>query len=110
MRCGASKKTSVRGSAASAVKPARRSPGLRGGKPSKQNRSHGRPDTARAVVTALGPGATLTGTPASIAARTRRNPGSDTLGMPPSVTTATVEPLTRAAASSPVRRCSLPSK
>ena len=66
---------------------ARRSPVLRGGKPSKQNRSEGRPDRARAVVTALGPGAEVTGTPAASAARTSRNPGSETLGMPPSVIT-----------------------
>ena len=41
-------------------------PGLRGGKPSKQNRSVGRPDSARAVSTALGRG------PRSPAARRRR--------------------------------------
>src|SRR5689334_24195645 len=40
------------------------SPGLRGGNPSKQNRSVGRPESARAVSTALGPGAAVTGSPA----------------------------------------------
>ncbi len=35
---------------------AARSPGLRGANPSNVNRSVGRPDTARAVSTALGPG------------------------------------------------------
>ena len=48
----------------------RRSPPLRGRKPSKQNRSTGSPETASAVVTADGPGTEVTGTPASIAART----------------------------------------
>ena len=48
----------------------RRSPALRGRKPSKQNRSTGSPETASAVVTADGPGTEVTATPASIAART----------------------------------------
>src|SRR5258708_3146592 len=51
-RCGASKNTRVRGSVASAAKGERRSAGLRGRKPSKQNLSLGRPDHANAVVTA----------------------------------------------------------
>ena len=63
-RCGASKKTIVRGSAASAARALRRRPPLRGGNPSKVNRSLGRPDTASAVVTADGPGRQVTGTPA----------------------------------------------
>jgi hypothetical protein len=72
IRCGASKKTSVRGSAASSRSRDRRPEPLRGRKPSKQNRSLGSPDSARAVVTALGPGAAVTGKPASSAARTSR--------------------------------------
>ena len=52
------------------MKRARRSPALRGRKPSKQNRSTGSPETASAVVTADGPGTDVTAMPASIAART----------------------------------------
>ena len=54
-RCGASKSTAVRRSACSADSRARRSPALRGRKPSKQKRSLGSPLTASAVVTADGP-------------------------------------------------------
>ncbi len=72
MRCGASKKTRVRSSAASARSRVRRADPERGRNPSKQNRSQGSPDSASAVVTALGPGATVTGAPASRAARTSR--------------------------------------
>ena len=64
-RCGASKNTMVRRSAASAASSRRRSPALRGRKPSKQNRSTGSPDTASAVVTADGPGSAVTGRPAA---------------------------------------------
>jgi hypothetical protein len=106
-RCGASKKTIVRGSSASASNARRRSPGLRGRNPSKQNRSVASPDSASAVSTADGPGTAVTGTPASTAARTTRRPGSDTLGMPASVTTRTVEPSPTAATRSADRACSL---
>ncbi|GAA3424697.1 hypothetical protein GCM10018953_18800 [Streptosporangium nondiastaticum] len=71
-RCGASKNTIVRSSAARAASLRARSPGLRGGKPSKQKRSLGRPDTARAVVTAEGPGSEVTVIPASTARLVRR--------------------------------------
>ena len=66
-RCGASKSTTVRRSSASASSARRRSPGRRGRKPSKQNRSDGSPDSASAVVTADGPGTAVTGTPAATA-------------------------------------------
>lgn len=49
-----------------------RSPSLRGGKPSKQNRSVGSPDTASAVVTADGPGTAVTRMPSAAAAATIR--------------------------------------
>jgi hypothetical protein len=68
----ASKKTWVRGSAASSAKRLARWPLPRGGKPSKQNRSVGSPDTASAVVTADGPGSAVTRRPASAAAATSR--------------------------------------
>ena len=60
VRCGASKNTIVRCSAASAASRRDRSPALRGRKPSKQNRSTGSPDTASAVSTADGPGTAVT--------------------------------------------------
>ena len=72
MRCGASKKTIVRSSAARAASRRDRSPALRGRNPSKQNRSTGSPETASAVSTADGPGTAVTGTPASTAAATSR--------------------------------------
>jgi hypothetical protein len=71
-RRGDSKKTWVRGSAASSANRLIRSPALRGGNPSKQNRSVGSPDTASAVVTADGPGTAVTRTPAVTAAATTR--------------------------------------
>ena len=67
-----SKKTMVRGSAASSANRRFLAPSLRGGKPSKQNRSVGSPQTASAAVTAEGPGSTVTVMPASAAAPTSR--------------------------------------
>ena len=55
-RRGDSSSTSVRRSVARTASRARRSPGPRGRKPSKTQRSDGRPETASAVVTADGPG------------------------------------------------------
>ena len=49
--------------AASSASRRRRSPALRGRKPSKQNRSTGRPETASAVSTADGPGTAVTRMP-----------------------------------------------
>ena len=72
VRCGASKKTIVRSSAARAASRRPRSPALRGRKPSKQNRSTGSPLTASAVSTALGPGTAVTRTSCSTAATTSR--------------------------------------
>ena len=62
----------MRGSVASSANRARRSPGLRGGKPSKQNRSLGSPETASAVVSADGPGMAVTRIPAATAAAVTR--------------------------------------
>ena len=62
----------MRGSAASSPNRRARSPFLRGGNPSKQNRSVGRPETASAVVTADGPGTAVTRIPAAAAAATSR--------------------------------------
>src|SRR5699024_4053661 len=84
-RCGDSKNTVVRGSAASLRSHLLRSPGLRGAKPSKQNCWEASPDTASADVTADGPGRHPTGSPSATHAVTSRYPGSDTLGIPASV-------------------------
>ena len=66
-----------------------RSPAFRGRKPSKKKWSMASPLATRAQVTALGPGMTSTGRAASSAASTRRWPGSETPGMPASLTKAT---------------------
>src|SRR6202042_764318 len=93
IRLAASKKTRVRGSAASSAKRRARSPAFAGGNPSKQNRSVGRPDTASAAVTADGPGRPLPRAPASAAAATSRYPGSLIVGMPASDTRSTSWPV-----------------
>ncbi len=67
-----SKKTMVRRSLASSANRRARSPLARGGNPSKQNRSLGRPETASAAVTADGPGSTVTGMPSATAAAVSR--------------------------------------
>src|SRR5512139_287952 len=107
MRCGASKKTSVRASSASVRRRSRRAAGREGRNPSKQNRSTGNPLTARATSTAEGPGTACTAMPASMAARTRRYPGSDTSGVPASLTSTTRAPCRSLATSSSRRAASL---
>ncbi len=59
------------------------------------------------MVTALGPGTTVTGRPASTTARTRRAPGSLTSGMPASLTSATRAPSRRRRTMSAARPASL---
>ena len=71
-RRGDSKNTIVRRSSLSSANRRARSPALRGGNPSKQNRSLGSPETASAAVTADGPGSTVT-----------RDPGLDRRGDQP---------------------------
>lgn len=100
----------VRSSVARAPSRRRRSPPLRGRNPSKQNLSTGSPDTASAVSTADGPGTAVTRSPSSMQAVTTRYPGSDTDGMPASVTSTTMAPAATASTSSRVRVASLPSK
>ena len=56
------------------------------------NRSLGSPDSASAVITALGPGTLVTSSPAAATAATSRYPGSETDGMPASVTSTTSWP------------------
>ncbi len=72
VRWGASKNTMVRSSPASAASRRDRSPAFRGRNPSKQNRSTGSPETARAVRTADGPGTEVTAMPSATAAATSR--------------------------------------
>ena len=59
IRCGASKKIIVRSSCARSLYHLLRAPFVLGGKPSKQKRSVGNPESNSAEVTALGPGKTL---------------------------------------------------
>ena len=106
-RRGDSKKIRVWASLASELSSRARSPLLRGRNPSKLKRSLARPDSASAVSTAEGPGATVTGTSASIAALTRRNPGSETEGIPASEIISTLEPPHAACSSCPERSRSL---
>ena len=65
---------------------------LTGGNPRNANDSLGSPDTARAAITALGPGIGSIRIPASIAALISRCPGSDIVGVPASDTSATLSP------------------
>jgi hypothetical protein len=61
----------------------------------------------RAAMAATGPGTTSMRTPASMAARMTRAPGSDTPGVPASLMSATFWPAAMAARTSPVRATSL---
>ena len=106
-RRGDSRKIMVRSWVARDSRARRRSPGLRGRNPSKQKRSEASPDRARAVSTAEGPGATVTGTCSRTAAWTSRYPGSETEGMPASETTRTRRPARAASSSSAARSRSL---
>ncbi len=65
------------------------------------------PATARAAVTADGPGTTTTSCPAARAAATRSAPGSETAGMPASVVSASVSPAARRASSPGSRSAAL---
>lgn len=105
-RRGDSKKTHVRGSTASVASHVIRAECRRGAKPSKQNRSDGRPATASAVVTAEGPGRHEIGNPLSIQADTNRYPGSLIRGMPASLTSRTVAPAAISATSAGTRAAS----
>ena len=75
-----------------------------GKKPSKQNRSHGRPEFTNAGISAVGPGSVSTSMPASMQVRASKKPGSLMPGVPASLISATDSParilsLTRAAVS-----------
>lgn len=83
-------------------------PALRGRNPSKQNRSTGSPERASAVSTADGPGTAVMRSPRSTAAATRRYPGSETEGMPASVTSSTRAPWASSSTSSGCGRSRCP--
>ena len=83
---------------------------MRGANPSKVKRSVGRPESAIAIVGALGPGITFTSIFSEIASLINRNPGSLMVGIPASVSTKTSRPSRKAIKSSWVRSVSLPSK
>ncbi len=76
-------------------------------KPANRNRSDGRPDKASPVSTAEAPGTAWTAMPSSIAARTSLKPGSETSGVPASLTRAMRAPCADAPAggAAPLRRC-----
>ena len=61
-------------------------------KPSKHQRPVGRPDAASAQTAAQQPGIGITGTSCSAHSATRSSPGSETAGVPASVTSAQVSP------------------
>ncbi len=92
-RCGDSKMTTARSSSAAtaASRSARWRP-ERGTKPSKLKRSVDKPDTTSAASAAEGPGTVSTWIPSARAARTNREPGSLTNGVPASVTKAMAAP------------------
>ena len=85
-------------------------PLARGKNPSKVNRSVGSPESAIAIVGALGPGTTFTSIFSAIASRINLKPGSLIVGIPASDTTKTFLPSRRSSKTSSVRAVSLPSK
>ena len=107
VRPGDSKRTEVRCSPAIAANRSARSRPERGRNPSKQNRSVAKPLETSAASTADGPGITVTVSPALATAAATRDPGSETAGMPASLTSATVRPATTAATTSSIRSTSL---
>lgn len=95
IRCGASKKTTVRLVIRCSAIQLTRSFDLRGGNPRNRNSLALTPAAARIVVTALGPGIATTMCPSSRAILTRCRPGSDTSGVPASETRAIEAPSPR---------------
>ncbi len=106
-RPGASWIRTVRSSVARAASRRCRSAPRRARKPSKQKRSVGSPLTTSAITAATGPGTAETSTPAATAAATSREPGSETVGVPASLTTATVSPAANRPSTSGRRAASL---
>src|SRR5512145_797123 len=110
MRCGDSKTTTVVSSSRSARRRLRRRPGFTGRNPSNTTRSAGMPATERAAVSAEAPGTGTTVTPAALASRTSMKPGSESAGVPASVTRATDRPASSWRSSSGPRRAMLCAK
>ena len=77
---------------ASCVRRCRRAAAFGGRNPAKRNSAVGRPDATSAASAAEGPGTGITRRPAAAAAAISPAPGSDTAGMPASLTSATAAP------------------
>lgn len=107
IRCGLSYATTVPRSFESEFRNLRRSPALDGRNPTNRNSSVGSPEAANAARIADGPGTGTTAKPSSIAALTTRYPGSETRGVPASLTRATDSPARRFATISAERTASL---
>ena len=80
---------------------------LRSRNPSKIKRSVGRPLITNAMIKAAGPGIAETMCEESIAARTKREPGSLIPGVPASVTRQTSRPSLRASRTRGIELCSV---
>ena len=91
-RDGASYTIVARSSAAIRARRSRRSRPDRGRKPSNDQRGPAIPLATRAASAADGPGIGTTSPPSATQARTSTSPGSDTPGVPASVTSARSEP------------------
>ena len=106
MRCGASKKTSVRVSVASSARRARRSASRAGRNPSNENLSVGGPAMLSAAVIAEGPGRRPRDAFLRHAAH-ELEPGSESSGVPASLTSAIRAPARNFISSSSMRsaRC-----
>ncbi len=108
-RCGAAPRTAPACAApardARAPRCARRA--RAGRKPSNTKRSVGQPATASAAVTAEGPAMLRTSRPAAATARTSMNPGSDSSGVPASLTSASTSPRRSRSSSASTRLASL---
>ena len=107
VRSGDSKQMTVAVDAATSSIHAERSRPLRGGKPTKVNRSVACPDTTSAERAAVGPGMIETARPARCAASTNRLPGSAIPGMPASLTKATRFPEATRVRTASICVCSL---
>jgi len=106
-RCGASYTTTVSSRASSARSRMSRAASFGGRNPPNEKASAENPDSDSAATTALGPGTTRTGRPASATRRTMRAPGSLMPGLPASTISAPIEPACNRATRSSARPRSL---
>jgi hypothetical protein len=106
-RPGASKSTIVPGKLRRRASQSERARPLRGRKPTNVNGRVAIPLATSPARTAEGPGTGTTGTSLSSAARTSREPGSESKGVPASETSAIVAPDSRHSSNRGMRRASL---